>query len=119
MILLSDGDKDACKTFLNICKKEIKKGNCILIKDRYININGKRTKQVEAIYQLGIFNIKKVWDFILELEVDDCFRVSFERDKKYDFNSEMFEFHKYLNNKRVYIKLTLRNKIVCLSFHEG
>ena len=36
-----------------------------------------------------------------------------------DFNTEMYVFLKMINGKKVYIKLTYRNKVVCLSFHES
>ena len=40
-----------------------------------------------------------------------------------DMNSEIFEFKTNINNKKVYIKLTLRtireDTIICLSFHES
>ena len=67
---------------------------------------------------IGINNSKEIWLHIKTLEVDDCFRISKDRDLKRDNNTEMFEFKKIINKKNVYIKLTINERgLLCLSFH--
>lgn len=55
----------------------------------------------------------------MDLNVQDCISVSFDYDVSRDYNTEMYVFLKMINGKKVYIKLTYRNKVICLSFHES
>ncbi len=104
--------------FLNIAKKEIKKGNREFISYRFIKSNGKTVTTKQALLDIGIINSKEIWKYILELKPDECFKISKDYDNKRDFNSEMFEFIKLINKKQVYIKLTINDvNLVCLSFH--
>lgn len=118
--MISLKDKETAKDFLNTCRREIAKGNCIFIGYRTINIKGKNIPAKQALLDIGIMNKKQLWQHILELTEDECIDISFERDKNRDTNSEMFEFIKKINNFNVYIKLTINERgVVCLSFHES
>lgn len=55
----------------------------------------------------------------MDLNVQDCISVGFDYDVSRYYNTEMYVFLKMINGKKVYIKLTYRNKVVCLSFHES
>lgn len=116
---LSEISKQAIKPFLNLCKREIKKGNYKFINTRLVKVNGKYISASKALVDIGIFKEKEIWKYILNLEEKDCIDVSNDYDSKRDFNTEMYEFIIYINGKKVYIKLTYRNKVVCLSFHES
>jgi len=103
---------------LQIASKEIKKGNRLFIDYRYINSNGKFVSAKQGLLDIGIVKSKDIWDHILKLRAEECFRVSMDYDIKRDMNSEIFEFLKIINKKKVYIKLTMNDiGIVCLSFH--
>lgn len=105
-------------SFLEIVRREIDKGNRVFIDFRYIDSNGKRVSAKQGLIDIGITKSKLIWDYIKALTPQECFRVSRDYDVKRDMNSEMFEFMKRINNKDVYIKLTLNDKgVVCLSFH--
>ena len=116
---LSEISKQAIKPFLNLCKREIKKGNYKFINTRLVKVNGKYISASKALVDIGIFKEKEIWKYILNLEEKDCIDVSNDYDSKRDFNTEIYEFIIYINGKKVYIKLTYRNKVVCLSFHES
>lgn len=116
---LSEISKQAIKPFLNLCKREIKKGNYDFIRTRLVKVNGKYISARKALVDIGIFKEREIWKYILNLEEKDCIDVSNDYDSKRDFNTEMYEFIIYINGKKVYIKLTYRNKVVCLSFHES
>ena len=117
--MLSTLDKYAVDNFLKLCKKEIKIGNRKFISLRKVVIKGSVMSAYDALYNLGINDEKEMWNYILNLEVKDCIDVSFDYDASRDYNSEMYEFIIYINNTKVYIKLTYRNKVICLSFHES
>lgn len=56
----------------------------------------------------------------MKLDIKDCVKVDRDRDYRRDMNSEVYIFKKIINNKMVYIKLTMNDKgIVCISFHES
>ncbi len=116
---LSDISKEAVKYFLNFSKKEIRKGNYEFIKNRFVKVNGKMITTRQALIDLGITKEKEIWKYILELKEEDCIDVSNDYDSRRDYNTEMYEFIIYISNKKVYIKLTYRNKVICLSFHES
>ena len=116
---ITEISKQSIKPFLNLCKKEIKKGNCKFINTRLIKVNGKYVSAKKELLDIGIFKEKEIWKYILGLEEKDCIDVSNDYDLKRDFNTEMYEFIIYINGKKVYIKLTYRNKVICLSFHES
>lgn len=117
--MLSTLDKKAVESFLKLCKKEVERKNVLFIKNRKINLNGRVLTVKQALAEIGIFKEKEIWKYILNLEEKDCIDVSNDYDPKRDFNTEMYEFIIYINGKKVYIKLTYRNKVVCLSFHES
>lgn len=112
---LNQLDLAAVEDFLKMAAKEIKKNNVYLVQFKYIN--GKKVKTEYLLKRIGIKNVKEIWEYILTLTKDDCIDISFDYDKSKDFNTEVFEFKKMINNKLVYIKLTIRDKLVCMSFH--
>ena len=117
--MLSQFTKDSVKDFLNICKREIKKGNCYFVSNRNLYINGVKYNAIQALIDIGITDVKEIWKHISLLEVNDCIKVDFDYDKRRDMNSEIYVFKKHINNHCVYIKLTLRTSgIVCISFHK-
>lgn len=112
-------DKDAIKTFLLICKKEIPKGHCLFI-NRKLKIGNKIMSSRQALLDIGITKEKQLWDIVLELKEDECVKIDFDYNPRMDMNSEIFVFKKVINKKMVYIKLTMRrNGIICISFHES
>lgn len=117
--MLSTLDKNAVESFLKLCKLEINKGNRKFIGSRKITIKGTIMSAYDALYNLGIKDEKEMWNYILTLEAKDCIDVSFDYDASRDNNTEMYVFIIYINNIKVYIKLTYRNKVICLSFHES
>lgn len=65
-------------------------------------------------------NINEIWNHILELKERDCVKIDHDRDYSFDMNSEIYVFKKIINERIVYIKLTMNDKgIICLSFHES
>lgn len=116
--MLSTLDKTAVSTFLKMAINEINKNNVYFVGYRTVESKGRKINAKQALLDIGIHNQKEIWSYIKTLEVDDCFRISKDRDFKRDFNSEMFEFKKIINKKNVYIKLTINNRgLLCLSFH--
>ncbi len=119
-ILLSTLDAKSTELFLKTCKKEIRRGNCIFIDYRRINMDGSKITTRQALVDLGIMKKSQIWDYILELTPDECIRVSRDYDSKRDMNSEMFEFIHLVKGHKAYIKLTINEKgTVCLSFHKS
>lgn len=120
--MLSTLDKFAVRCFLKTSCDLIKKKRR-QIEPRYYDINGRSVCYKQAIIDIGLISKEQVWDYVTKLIEEECFRVSRDYDKRRDLNSEIFEFIKIINEKEVYIKLTLRggenNKILCLSFHES
>lgn len=117
--MLSTFDLEAINSFLKICKKEIKKKNCYLVL-RTLNINGKKISTKQALINIGIMKEEDIWKHILELKNTDCIKIDKDKDFSRDMNSEVYIFKKMINNKMVYIKLTLNQKgVVCISFHES
>ena len=113
-------DKESVKLFLNISKREIKKGNCYFAFYRTINMNGKIVSAKQALIDIGIMKAQDIWNHILFLEVKDCIKIDRDRDSTRDMNSEVYIFKKLINKKIVYIKLTLNNRgVICISFHES
>lgn len=111
---------DAVNSFLNTCRKEIKKGNHYFVGYRKININGKKISAKQALIDIGIMKEKDIWKHIQSLEVNDCVKIDRDYDRSRDMNSEIYVFKKIINTKMVYIKLTINNRgIVCISFHES
>ncbi len=115
-------DNTAVKSFLKIAKELIRRKKYKIIPRTY-NLDDVRVNYKEAIIRIGIIRIESIWNYILELKEEDCFRISKDIDLSRDTNSEVFEFIKVINGKRVYIKLNLKNdgddKVICLSFHES
>lgn len=112
-------DIEATRIFLKMCKREISKGNCHLV-NRTININGKIINSKQALLNLGIMKKEQIWNYILELKVEDCIKVDIDYNKKMDNNTEIYVFKKIINKKEVYIKLTMRTSgVICISFHES
>lgn len=110
-------DIETVTLFLITAKKEINKGNRIFI-NRVIDSSGKKISAKQGLLDIGIISSKELWNYILELKPEECFRISFDYDKTRDMNSEIFEFLKIINKKNVYIKLTMNDRgIICLSFH--
>lgn len=108
-------DIESARMFLKMAAKEIKNKNYYIVPYKYVN--GRKIKSVELIYKIGISNVNDIWNYILELTSEDCVDVSMDYDFKRDMNTEMYEFKKIINGKKVYIKLTIRNKLICMSFH--
>ena len=118
--MLKEIDLGAVNLFLKTCRKEIKKRNCYFVGYRSLNINGKVISAKQALIDIGIMNINEIWKHILELEEKDCVKVERDRNYLFDMNSEVYVFKKLINEKNVYIKLTMNDKgIICLSFHES
>ena len=117
--MLSTLDKNAVESFLKLCEKEVEMKNVLFIKNRKINLNGRILTARQALAEIGIFKEKEIWKHVMDLNVQDCISVSSDYDVFRDFNTEMYVFLKMINGKKVYIKLTYRNKVVCLSFHES
>ncbi len=116
--MLSVLDKNTVSIFLKMARKEIEKNNVYFVGYRTVESNGKIKNAKQALLDIGINNLKEIWLHIKTLEVDDCFRISKDRDLKRDNNTEMFEFKKIINKKNVYIKLTINERgLLCLSFH--
>lgn len=112
-------DKETTKTFLKICHREINKGNCHFI-NRTLNINGRQINSKQALLDIGIMNKEQIWNYVLELTENDCISIEFDHDKKRDNNAEIYIFVKKINEKNVYIKLTMRKSgIICISFHKS
>ena len=117
--MLSVLDLSAVKSFLSLCQREIPKGNRRFI-SRILTINGKKITSKQALLNLGITNELEMWKYVLKLIPSECVKVDFDYNPRMDMNSEIFVFKKEINNKIVYIKLTLRiDNIICLSFHES
>lgn len=118
--MLSTLDIDAVSSFLKICKREIQKRNCYFVGYRAININGKKLFAKQALIDIGIMKIDDIWKYILDLETNDCIKVDRDCDYSRDMNSEVYIFHKKINSKIVYIKLTMNDRgVICISFHES
>ena len=118
--MLNTLDLDTVKTFLRTCKSEINKRNCYFIGYRKININGKIISAKQALIDIGIMKEKDIWNHILSLETEDCVKIDRDRDYSRDMNSEVYILKKNINQKIVYIKLTMNSRgIICISFHES
>lgn len=118
--MFSTLDIDSVNSFLNICKKEIKKGNCYFVGYRSVNVNGKMISAKQALIDIGIMKEKDIWNYILSLEIKNCIKIDRDRDYSRNMNSEVYIFKKIINKKIVYIKLTMNNRgIICISFHES
>lgn len=106
--------------FLKTAKKEIKKGNRKFVINRFVKYDGKEISAKVALLELGITNQRQIWSYILDLTVDDCFRISRDYDIKRDNNDYMYEFIKCINGIKTYIKLTINERgTLCLSFHKS
>ena len=117
---LSKIDEFAVNAFLNTSKKLIHKNKKQFIWYRELKINGKILTAKQALYDIGIFHEKELWNYILELNPTELIKIEMDRDSHRDYNSEMFVFIKKINHKDVYIKLTINRKgLLCLSFHES
>lgn len=117
--MLSTFTLDSVDSFLAICKREIPKGNCYFVGTRILNIKGKLISAKQALLDIGIMNTEEIWKYILELKKEECVKVDFDHNPAMDMNSEIYIFKKTINNKIIYIKLTMRTKgIICISFHE-
>lgn len=95
--MLSTLDKTAVSTFL---KMAVNENNVHFIGYRIVESKGRKINAKQALLDMGVHNQKEIWLYIKILEVDDCFRISKDRDFKRDFNSEMFEFKKIINKKK-------------------
>lgn len=109
-------DIDAAGNFLKMAAKEIKNKNYNLVKYKYYK--GRKIRAMELLLKIGITNVDDIWNYILNLTKEDCIDVSFDHDPMRDTNTEVYEFKTTINNHLVYIKLTIRNKLVCMSFHD-
>ena len=109
-------DVESARIFLKMAVKEIKHKNYSLVKSKVVD--GIRYRTSDLLLYLDITNENDVWNYILELTENDCVDVTMDHDKSRDTNTEVFEFKKEINGKLAYIKLTMRNKFICLSFHE-
>ena len=117
--MISKLDKEAIKVFLVTAKKEILKGHHQFI-NRTLIKNGEKINSKQALLNIGIIKSKDIWNYILELNIQDCIKVDMDYDSKRDNNTEIYVFKKVINNKMVYIKLTIRMKgLICISFHES
>ena len=113
-------DLETVNTFLKICSIEIKKGRCYFVGYRKLNINGKVVSAKQALIDIGIMKDKDIWNYILSLKKEDCMKIERDKDYSRDMNSEVYVFKKIINNKTIYIKLTVNNRgIICISFHES
>lgn len=117
---VSDVDLKAVDLFLKTVTREIKKGNCYFVINRKVHYNNRVISAREALAELGILRTSQIWEYVLNLNVKDCFRISKDYDFKRDYNDDMYEFVTYINGIKTYIKLTLNSKnVVCLSFHKS
>ena len=107
--MLSTLDKNAVESFLKLCEKEVERKNVLFIKNRKINLNGRILTARQALAEIGIFIEKEIWRHVMDLNVQDCISVSSDYDASRDNNTEMYVFIIYINNIKVYIKLTYRN----------
>ena len=118
--MFSTLDIDSINSFLKTCKKEIKKGNCYFVGYRKITVNSETISAKQALINIGIMKEKDIWNHILSLETEDCVKIDRDRDYSRDMNSEVYIFKKNINQKIVYIKLTMNSRgIICISFHES
>ena len=118
--MFSTLDIDTIELFLKTCKREIKKGNCYFVGYREITVNGNKISAKQALIDIGIMRDKDIWNYILDLEIKDCVKIERDRDYSRDMNSEVYIFKKNINQKIVYIKLTINSRgVVCISFHES
>ncbi len=117
---LSKIDEFAVNAFLNTSKKLIHENKKQFIWYRELKINGKILTAKQALYDIGIFHEKEIWNYILELNPTELIKIEMDRDSHRDYNSEIFVFIKKINSKDIYIKLTINRKgLLCLSFHES
>ena len=58
---------DAVNSFLNTCRKEIKKGNHYFVGYRKININGKKISAKQALIDIGIMKEKDIISIFLSI----------------------------------------------------
>lgn len=119
MLLLTTIDEEAVKNLLKQIPILIRKKKMVLV-NRKIQLSNRTVTTSQALLDLGI-TISGVWNIVQNLKVEECFRVSNEYDVRRDSNSEVFEFRKIINGKKVYIKLLIdeRRGLVCLSFHRS
>ena len=116
--MLSNLDLSAVNTFLKMANKEIDNNNVYFVGYRSVEYNNKIVNARQALLDIGIVKEKEIWDHVKELKLDNCFRISKDRDSRRDYNTEIYEFKKIINRKLVYIKLTINNRgLLCLSFH--
>ena len=109
-------DIAAANDFLKMAAKEIKKKNVYLQPTK--KVDGVIYRTSDLLRCLDINNENEVWDYILDLTKEDCVDVSTDYDLKRDTNTEVYEFKQIINGKLAYIKLTIRNRLICMSFHE-
>ncbi len=113
-------DRQAVIFFLNLVKREVFKGNLVLIPRNNIQYDGKTVNYKQALIDLGIVNKRQVAMYISNLGVDDCFNISHDYNLKKDYNDDMYEFITYVNNIKTYVKLTINNYgVLCISFHKS
>lgn len=112
---LSTLDYASAESFLKMAAREINNNNVYLVPFKYIK--GRRVRTVQLLNKIGLKSPNDIWNYILTLTKEDCIDISFDHDISRDYNTKMYEFKKEINNKKVYIKLTIRNKLVCMSFH--
>ena len=117
---LSKLDEFAVNSFLITAKKLIHENKKQFVWYRELKINGKILTVKQALYDIGIFHEKELCNYILELNPTELIKIEMDRDSHKDYNSEMFVFIKKINDKDIYIKLTINRKgLLCLSFHES
>ena len=86
--MLTTLDKTALKSFLRESKILIKRKRRVII-PRYYDINGKEVYYIQAILDIGLMNKEQIWDYIIDLKEEECFRISHDHDLSRDFNSEI------------------------------
>lgn len=105
--------------FLHDAKKLISCGKKDFIKRTYLNSNGETVRWIEALFEIGLTEVKQVWDEVLDLTTADYFEgPSMDIDRPQDGNV-IWVFKKEINDVITYIKLKIdRRGCVCISFHE-
>lgn len=112
-------EEKTIEIFLKQMVKELNKGHLRIV-PRNLNIDNRVINYKQALFDLKIYTLDDLKSHLYSLKKYDCIRISNDYDLTRDENSEIFEFLKYINGIRTYIKLFLdKNGVVCLSFHRS
>ena len=95
--MLSALDLSAVTTFLKMANKEIDNNNVQFIYYRKVEYNNKVVTARQALLDIGIIKEEEIWKHVKELKLENCFKISKDRDYKRDYNTEMYEFKKIIN----------------------